>query len=115
MASSYGLTKEDMMALSYCLQGHQGKLIQGDRLERLEQVVESIALRLGLLVDDDEANVFEQGNQHGGRSQESEDYSFSDGYAHEEQDSQNKRKIPASDLDEHEEVSVPPTKFSWWK
>ena len=38
----------------------------GDRLKRLEQVVESIALRLGLLVDDDEANVFEQGNQHGG-------------------------------------------------
>ena len=28
----------------------------GDRLERLEQVVKSIALRLGLLVDDDEAN-----------------------------------------------------------
>ena len=83
----------------------------GDRLEQLEQVVESIALRLGLLVDDDEANVFEQGNQHGGRSPESEDYSFSDGYAQEEQDSQNKRKIPASDLDEHEEVSVPPTKF----
>ena len=83
----------------------------GDRLERLEQVVESIALRLGLLVDDDEANVFDQGNQHGGRSPESEDYSFSDGYAQEEQDSQNKRKIPASDLDEHEEVSVPPTKF----
>ena len=74
-------------------------------------MVESIALRLGLLVDDDEANIFEQGNQHGGRSPESEDYSFSDGYAQEEQDSQNKRKIPASDLDEHEEVSVPPTKF----
>ena len=83
----------------------------GDRLERLEQVVESIALRLGLLVDDDEAKVFEQGNQHGRRSPESEDYSFLDGYAQEEQDSQNKRKIPASDLDEHEEVSVPPTKF----
>ena len=83
----------------------------GDRLERLEQVVESIALRLGLLVDNDEANIFEQGNQHGGRSPESEDYSFSDGYAQEEQDSQNKRKIPASDLDEHKEVSVPPTKF----
>ena len=83
----------------------------GDRLERLEQVVESIAFRLGLLVDDDEANVFEQGNQHGGRSPESEDDSFSDGYAQEEQDPQNKRKIPASDLDEHEEVSVPPTKF----
>ena len=62
-------------------------------------------------MDDDEANVFEQGNQHGGRSPESEDYSFSDGYAQEEQDSQNKRRIPASDLDEHKEVSVPPTKF----
>ena len=49
----------------------------GDRLERLEQVVESIALRLGLLVDNDEANVFEQGNQHGGRSPESEDCRFS--------------------------------------
>ena len=83
----------------------------GDRLERLEQVVESIALRLGLLVDDDEANVFEQGNQHGRQSPESKDYSFSDGYAQEEQDSQNKRKISASDLDEHEEVRVPPTKF----
>ena len=52
----------------------------GDRLERLEQVVESIALRLGLLVDDDEANIFEQENQHGRRSPESEDYSFSDDY-----------------------------------
>ena len=83
----------------------------GDRLERLEQVVESIALRLGLLVDNDEANIFEQGNQHGGRSPESEDYSFSDDYVQEEQDSQNKRKIPASDQDEHEEVSVPPSKF----
>ena len=88
-----------------------GQINSGDRLERLEQVVESIALRLGLLVDDDEANIFEKGNQHGGQSPESEDYSFSDGYAQEEQDSQNKRKIPASDLDEHEEVSVPPTKF----
>ena len=83
----------------------------GDCLERLEQVVESTALRLGLLVDDDEANIFEQGNQHGGRSPEFKDYSFSDGYAQEEQDLQNKRKIPAADLDEHEEVSVPPTKF----
>ena len=36
----------------------------GDRLERLEQVVESIALQLRLLVDDDEANIFEQDNQH---------------------------------------------------
>ena len=34
-----------------------------------------------------------------------------DGYAQEEQDSQNKCKIPASDLDKHEEVSVPPSKF----
>ena len=83
----------------------------GHRLERLEQVVESIALQLGLFVDDDESNIVEQGNQHGGRSPESEDYSFSDGYAQEEQDSQNNRKIPASDLDKHEEVNVPPTKF----
>ena len=74
-------------------------------------MVESIALRLGLLVDDDEANISEQGNQHGRRSPESEDYSFSDGYAQEEQDSQNKRKTPATDPDEHEEVGVPPTKF----
>ena len=82
-----------------------------DRLERLEQVVESIALRLGLLVDDDEANIFEQENQHGGRSPESEDYSFSDDYVQKEQDSQKKRKISTSDQDEHEEVTVPPSKF----
>ena len=62
-------------------------------------------------MDDDEANIFEQGNQHVGRSPESEDYSFSDDYVQEEQDSQNKRKIPASDRDEHKEVSVPPSKF----
>ena len=62
-------------------------------------------------MDNDEANIFEQGNQRGRRSPESDDYSFSDGYAQEEQDSQNKCKIPAADLDEHEEVSVPPTKF----
>ena len=58
----------------------------GDRLERFEQVVESIALRLGLFVDDDEANVPEQENQHGGRSPESEDDSFSDDSVQEEQE-----------------------------
>ena len=31
----------------------------GDHLERLEQVVKSIALQLGLSVDDDDANIFE--------------------------------------------------------
>ena len=41
-------------------------------------MVESIALRLGLFLDDDEANIPEQENQHGERSSESEDYSFSD-------------------------------------
>ena len=83
----------------------------GDRLERLEQVVELIALRLGLLVDDDEANIFEQENQHGGRSPESKDYSFSDDYVQKEQDSQKKCKISTSYQDEHEEVTVPPSKF----
>ena len=87
---------------------------QVDRLERLEQVVESIALQLGLsckLVDDDEANILEQENQHGGRSPESDDCSFSDDYVQEEQDSRKKRKIAASDQEEHEEDTVPPSKF----
>ena len=83
----------------------------GDRLERLEQVVESTASRLGLLVDDDEANVPEQENQDGGLSPESEDYSFSDDYVQEGQDSGRKCKIAASDQDENEEDTVPPSKF----
>ena len=62
-------------------------------------------------MDDDEANIFEQENQHGGRSPESEDYSFLDDHVQEEQDSWKKRKISASDQDEHEEVTVPPSKF----
>ena len=62
-------------------------------------------------MDDDEANIFEQENQHGRRLPESEDYSFSDDYVQEEQDSRKKRKIFASDQDEHEEVTVPPSKF----
>ena len=83
----------------------------GDRLERLEQVVESIALRLGLFVDDDEVNVPEQEIQHGGRSPESEDDSFSDDSVEEGQNSRSKRKVAASDQDEHEEDTGPPSKF----
>ena len=33
------------------------KIDSGDRLERVEQVIKSIALRLGLSVDDNEANI----------------------------------------------------------
>ena len=50
----------------------------GDRLEQIEQVIEPTASQLGLFVDDDEANIPEQEIQHGGRSPESEDHSFSD-------------------------------------
>ena len=59
----------------------------GDHLKQLDQVVESTALRLGLFVDDDQANVPEQENQRGGRSSESEDYNFSDDSVQEGQDS----------------------------
>ena len=80
----------------------------GDCLERLEQVVKSIALRLCLFVDD---NVLEQENQHGGHSQESENDSFLDDSVQEGQDSRRKRKGAASDQDEHKEDTGPPSKF----
>ena len=60
---------------------------------------------------DDEANIPEQENQHGRRSPESQDFSFSDDYVQEGQDSWRRRKIAASDQDEHEEDTVPPSKF----
>ena len=62
-------------------------------------------------MDDDEANIPEQENQHDRRSLESEDYSFSNDYVQEGQDSRKKCKIVASDQDEHEEDTVPPSKF----
>ena len=62
-------------------------------------------------MDDNEANVPEQENQHGGRSPESEDSSFSDDSVQQGQDSRRKRKVAASDKDEHEEYTGPPSKF----
>ena len=74
-------------------------------------MVQLIALRLGLFVDDDEANVPEQEIQHGGRSPESEDHSFSDDSVHKGQDSRRKRKVAACDQDEHEEDNGPSSKL----
>ena len=75
-------------------------------------MVVSIALRLGLFLDDDEANVPDQKIQHGGRSPASADDRFSDNSVQEGKDSWRKRKVSASDQDEHEEDTGPPSTFS---
>ena len=59
---------------------------------------------------DDEATVPKQEIQHGGRSPESEDHSFSDDSVQERQDSRRKRRVAASGQDEHKEDTGPPSK-----